>query len=74
MTVREALLREIDRAPDEILIILLSILQVTNRGGDAVPIASMPMTQGYYPLRGLPLTMAQDFDEPMTDLWDALGA
>jgi hypothetical protein len=41
------LFREIDRAPDEILIILLSILQVTNRGGDAVPIASMPMTQGY---------------------------
>jgi hypothetical protein len=28
----------------------------------------------HYPLRGLPLETAEDFDEPMTDLWDELGS
>lgn len=27
-----------------------------------------------YPLRGMPITIAEDFDEPMPELWDALGA
>lgn len=26
-----------------------------------------------YPLRGMPITIAADFDEPMPELWDALG-
>ncbi len=26
-----------------------------------------------YPLRGMPLTIAEDFDEPMPELWQALG-
>ena len=30
-------------------------------------------TQKHYPLRGMPLVIAEDFDEPMSDLWDALG-
>jgi antitoxin (DNA-binding transcriptional repressor) of toxin-antitoxin stability system len=25
-----------------------------------------------YPLRGMPLTIAEDFDEPMSELWEAL--
>ncbi|MFM2304966.1 MAG: hypothetical protein RLZZ135_2378 [Cyanobacteriota bacterium] len=29
--------------------------------------------QKHYPLRGMPIHIAPDFDEPMTDLWDALG-
>ena len=28
----------------------------------------------HYPLRGLSLEIAEDFDKPMTDLWDALGS
>ncbi|NJM98360.1 MAG: hypothetical protein HC800_15440 [Phormidesmis sp. RL_2_1] len=26
-----------------------------------------------YPLRGLPLVIADDFDEPMPELWEALN-
>ncbi|MBE9228378.1 type II toxin-antitoxin system Phd/YefM family antitoxin [Phormidium sp. LEGE 05292] len=26
-----------------------------------------------YPLRGMPITISGDFDEPMAELWDALG-
>jgi hypothetical protein len=25
-----------------------------------------------YPLRGLPITISQDFDDPMPELWEAL--
>ncbi|MGL5807370.1 MAG: type II toxin-antitoxin system Phd/YefM family antitoxin [Xenococcaceae cyanobacterium] len=28
---------------------------------------------GHYPLRGMPITIADDFDEPMPELWEALG-
>ena len=27
----------------------------------------------HYPLRGLPLQVSADFDEPITELWDALA-
>jgi len=27
----------------------------------------------HYPLRGMPITIAEDFDEPMPELWEALG-
>lgn len=27
----------------------------------------------HYPLRGLPIVIAEDFDEPMPELWRALG-
>jgi antitoxin (DNA-binding transcriptional repressor) of toxin-antitoxin stability system len=26
-----------------------------------------------YPLRGMPITIAEDFDKPMPELWEALG-
>ncbi|MBJ7898401.1 MAG: hypothetical protein GC158_00450 [Cyanobacteria bacterium RI_101] len=27
-----------------------------------------------YPLRGLPVMISEDFDDPMPDLWDALSS
>jgi len=27
----------------------------------------------HYPLRGQPITIAEDFDEPMPELWETLG-
>ena len=27
----------------------------------------------HYPLRGMPITIAEDFDEPMPELWEALS-
>ena len=41
---------------------------------DLAEISSAGLTaQKHYPLRGMPLVIAEDFDEPMSDLWDALG-
>ncbi len=30
-------------------------------------------TEKIYPLRGLPITISDDFDEPMTELWESLA-
>jgi antitoxin (DNA-binding transcriptional repressor) of toxin-antitoxin stability system len=30
-------------------------------------------TAKHYPLRGQPITIASDFDEPMPELWEALA-
>lgn len=70
MTVREELMREIERAPDEMLQVLLSILRLTqvNR---STPIDSSQAadwaSQKHYPLRNLPIIIAEDFDAAMTD-------
>jgi len=41
---------------------------------DLPEISSTGLTERkHYPLRGMPLVIADDFDEPMSDLWDALG-
>jgi len=37
-----------------------------------VPCSISNLATKYYPLRGLPITIAPDFDEPMSELWDAL--
>ena len=81
MTVREELIHEIDRASDDVLQVLLSFLRQT-RLSQSEPSVSIDLaeissagltTQKHYPLRGMPLVIAEDFDEPMSDLWDALG-
>lgn len=74
MTVREALLSEIDRAPDEVLNVLLSILRMTHENADNPAIERVTNPPNHYPLRGLPLEMSDDFDAPMTDVWDSLGS
>lgn len=38
-----------------------------------VPCEINQTTTGNYPLRGMPITIAEDFDEPMPELWEALG-
>jgi hypothetical protein len=78
MTVREELIREIEHAPDTVLKALLTLLQLTkiNQPTSSVWQDSLGVngstSQQHYPLRGLPLVIAEDFDAPMTDLWDAL--
>ncbi|MEG4805756.1 hypothetical protein QUB63_34835 [Microcoleus sp. ARI1-B5] len=81
MTVREELIREIEQTSDDVLEVLLSFLRQTrlsNSEGflaiESASISSAGLTaQKHYPLRGMPLVIAEDFDEPMSDLWDALG-
>ena len=80
MSVREELIREIEQAPDAVLQALLTLLQLTkiNHPNVSMRVQSLdlssPGSQKHYPLRGLPLVIAEDFDAPMTDLWDALEA
>jgi hypothetical protein len=81
MTVREELIREIEQAPDEVLQALLNLLHVMQKAHtspsvrvNGFEVSSSPGLQKHYPLRGLPLVIAEDFDAPMPDLWDALGS
>jgi prevent-host-death family protein len=45
---------------------------------NAKPIAriipfEITLSKGNYPLRGIPISISEDFDEPMPELWEALG-
>lgn len=31
------------------------------------------LSKSNYPLRGMPISISEDFDEPMPELWEALG-
>ncbi|WP_293336724.1 hypothetical protein [Microcoleus sp. CAWBG58] len=73
MTVREELINEIDRASDDVLQVLLSFLRQRRLSQsepsvsiDSAEISSAGLTaQKHYPLRGMPLVIAEDFDAPM---------
>jgi hypothetical protein len=81
MTVREELIYEIEQASDDVLQVLLNFLRQRRLSNsepfvwlDLPEISSAGLTERkHYPLRGMPLVIADDFDEPMSDLWDALG-
>ena len=81
MTVREELIYEIEQASDDVLQVLLSFLRQTRLSNaepsmltDLAETSSAGLTgQKHYPLRGIPLVIAEDIDLPMSDLWDALG-
>jgi hypothetical protein len=49
------------------------ILSLLKRDNLTQAVMSQSSEQKQYPLRGLPLTIGEDFDEPMPELWDALG-
>ena len=38
-----------------------------------MPFQDMRLAEDRYPLRGHPITLAEDFDEPMPNLWEALA-
>lgn len=73
MTVREELIHEIEQASDDILQVLLGFLRQKRLSQyepslciDLAEISSAGLTaQKHYPLRGMPLVIAEDFDEPM---------
>jgi hypothetical protein len=50
----------------QLLQTLLSAIQE-----DTIPPEITP--EKTYPLRGLPITISDDFDEPMPELWEALA-
>lgn len=73
MTVQEELIHEIKQASDDVLQVLLSFLRQTRLSQsepsvliDLAEISSAGLTaQKHYPLRGMPLVIAEDFDDPM---------
>ncbi|OKH33492.1 prevent-host-death family protein [[Phormidium ambiguum] IAM M-71] len=38
-----------------------------------VPCQNSSPSKGNYPLRGMPIAIAADFDEPMPELWEAMA-
>ena len=38
-----------------------------------VPYEDKKNTKNKYPLRGLPIRISEEFDEPMPELWDAIS-
>ena len=71
MTAREELIQAIERSPDNVIRAVLELfraLQVQN-----APETIRPSEGLNYPLRGLPIVIAEDFDEPMPELWESLS-
>jgi hypothetical protein len=73
VTVREELIHEIEQASDDILQVLLSFLRQTGLS-QSEPSVSIDLAeistaglraQKHYPLRGMPLVIAEDFDGQM---------
>jgi antitoxin (DNA-binding transcriptional repressor) of toxin-antitoxin stability system len=48
---------------------------ITRNGKPIARIIPFEITssKGNYPLRGIPISISEDFDEPMPELWEALG-
>ena len=69
MTVREELLYEISQAPDELLRSLLTLIYQEKKNQHVTG----TIEEKQHSLRGIPLTIPDDFDDPMPELWDALG-
>ena len=73
MTVREELIREIEQTSDDVLEVLLSFLRQRRLSNsepllpiESAEISSAELTvQKHYPLRGMPLVIADDFDAPL---------
>ena len=73
MTLKETILHELETA-DEIL--LEDLLQVIRSRKHTAPIVGEASRNGdrspNHPLRGIPIVVPADFNEPMIDLWEAV--
>jgi Protein of unknown function (DUF2281) len=72
----ESIVQELKKIPEPMQ---LSLLDFIRSLGSNYPVAATTQNeaklkdQKHYPLRGMPIQIEPDFDEPMTDLWMALG-
>jgi hypothetical protein len=71
MTAKEELIQAIERSPDPVIRALLELLRALQLPNASEAIRSSE--GGSYPLRGLPIVIAADFDEPMPELWESLS-
>ena len=74
MTPKEELIQVIERSPDNLIQAMLKLFQVMQSAPQAAAQQRNDQSSNSaYPLRGLPLVIAEDFDEPMSELWEALS-
>ncbi|MEB3356431.1 MAG: hypothetical protein VKK04_06870 [Synechococcales bacterium] len=84
MTPKQELIQAIEQSSDELVRALLELLRVMQRQqssdvslSHSEEVATLQQvtssSSSNYPLRGLPLEIAEDFDEPMPELWEALS-
>lgn len=84
MTPKEELIQAIEQSPDELVRALLELLRVMQLQqssevslSHSEEVAALKQvtssSSAAYPLRRLPLEIAEDFDEPMPELWEALS-
>jgi Protein of unknown function (DUF2281) len=76
MSTIESIVRELEKIPEPMQLSLLDFIR--SLGNNYPPVAidqkeSNLNEKKHYPLRGMPIQIEPDFDEPMTDLWMALG-
>ena len=61
-----ALLKLIEKARESIM-----ITRYGKPVASIIPFSGEATERNQYPLRGMPITISEDFDEPMPDLWEA---
>ncbi|MGG6270031.1 hypothetical protein ACQ4M3_32070 [Leptolyngbya sp. AN03gr2] len=71
MTPKEELIQAVEQSPDNVVQALLELLKVLQSQNSPKAIHSSESVS--YPLRGLPIVVAEDFDEPMPELWESLS-
>jgi hypothetical protein len=75
MSTIDTIVRELEKIPEPMQLSVLDFIRsLGSRDLVASPAAKATETTiKNYPLRGMSIQIAPDFDEPMTDLWAALG-
>ncbi|MGD1952160.1 MAG: hypothetical protein ACFB14_21305 [Leptolyngbyaceae cyanobacterium] len=69
MTPREELIQVIEQSPDELVQAMLDLLKIMQLGIKADEQQQNDQAfNSSYPLRGLPVAISEDFDEPMPEL------
>ncbi len=81
MTLKETILCELETADDQLLEEVMRVIRSHRLSGresrkHAIPIVGEASRNGdrspNHPLRGMPIVIPADFNEPMTDLWEAV--
>jgi hypothetical protein len=73
----ESIVRELEKIPEPMQLSLLDFIRSLGSNYPVVTATTQNETKlndaKHYPLRGMPIQIEPDFDEPMTDLWMALS-
>ncbi|MEL7511501.1 MAG: hypothetical protein AAGM27_05030 [Cyanobacteria bacterium J06554_3] len=85
MTPREELIGTVEHLPDESVRAILALVRAWQRqpvsknvlsdlheADEQKTVLARMGGESAYPLRGLPVVISEDFDDPMPEMWDAL--